>query len=188
VAETVLATGAAPWVPVTHTLRVVRSDEPPPPHLTTATFVFVLERDGKILLTHVNEPGRSWDVPGGHLDEGESTVRSAIREVAEETGFALEAASMSVLGWQEFLLGVAPPAWYKYPYPLSYCVYFSATTDLSMPPLMPDPDSECGPAEWCTPSEVLRRCPSTSWLPFLSVLIPMTPAECDTAAGVVSRP
>jgi 8-oxo-dGTP pyrophosphatase MutT (NUDIX family) len=188
VAETVLATGVARWIPVAHTMKVVRSDEAPPSHLTTAAFVFVRERDGKVLLTHVNEAGRSWDVPGGHIDQGESTTLSAIREVAEETGFALEAASLWIFGWQEFLLSEVPPAWYKYPYPLSYCVYFTASTNLSVPPLMPDPNSECGPAEWCTPSEVLRRCPSTSWLPLLAVLTPAKLAPPDTTSGLVPRP
>ena len=168
--HTVLATGTAGWIPVPHTMRIIRTTDLPPTHLTTAAFVFVQDRDDRLLLTHVNLPGRSWDIPGGHIDEGEGASTSAVRELLEETGFALRSTELSVLGWHEFVLGEVPPAWYHYPYPLSYSVSFHARTGLSAPPLAPDPESECGPAEWCTASEVIRRCSSTSWLPFFHFL------------------
>ncbi len=51
------------------------------PGTITATFAFVLNEEGK-LLTLQNE--RGWDIPGGHLDEGESVVDAMHREVLEE--------------------------------------------------------------------------------------------------------
>ena len=48
----------------------------------------------RILLLH-RSPGRSylpgrWDIPGGHVEEGESPERALRREVREETGFDVE--------------------------------------------------------------------------------------------------
>lgn len=44
---------------------------------------------GRILLLHIARPQTAehyWDLPGGRVQEGESTVEALRREVAEETG------------------------------------------------------------------------------------------------------
>jgi 8-oxo-dGTP diphosphatase len=45
-------------------------------------------REGKILLTR-REDYAVWCLPGGHWDDGESLAQAAIREVREETGYAV---------------------------------------------------------------------------------------------------
>lgn len=51
----------------------------------------VVVRDGDLLLTHWNEHGRTgWTLPGGGLEDYETTEQAAIREVREETGFDVE--------------------------------------------------------------------------------------------------
>lgn len=51
----------------------------------------VIVRDGNLLLTHWNEHGRSgWTLPGGGLEEYETTEQAAVREVREETGYEAE--------------------------------------------------------------------------------------------------
>lgn len=46
----------------------------------------VLNRKGQVLV--VNQRGRAWSLPKGHLDPGESLLEAAIREIREESGVA----------------------------------------------------------------------------------------------------
>ena len=51
----------------------------------------VIVNDGKILLAHWNEGGRTgWTLPGGGLDDFETAEQAAVREIAEETGYVAE--------------------------------------------------------------------------------------------------
>jgi 8-oxo-dGTP pyrophosphatase MutT (NUDIX family) len=49
------------------------------------------KKDGKVFvaLIYVGEPGR-WQLPKGHVDEGETKEVTAVREVLEETGLHTE--------------------------------------------------------------------------------------------------
>jgi mutator protein MutT len=54
----------------------------------------VLRREGRLFLFH-RRPDRAsypslWDVPGGHVDEGESIADALVRELAEELGIHVE--------------------------------------------------------------------------------------------------
>ena len=52
-------------------------------HITASGLVI---KDGKVLL--IFHPYiKRWFQPGGHIDEGESPIETAIREVCEETGY-----------------------------------------------------------------------------------------------------
>ncbi len=52
----------------------------------------VFDDAGRLLLIRrTNEPGRGrWSVPGGRVEAGETDHHAVIREVAEETGLAVE--------------------------------------------------------------------------------------------------
>ena len=54
----------------------------------------VLVRDGRVLLCH-RHPDRRWypnvwDVPGGHIDHGESPIDALVRELREELGIEID--------------------------------------------------------------------------------------------------
>jgi 8-oxo-dGTP diphosphatase len=53
-----------------------------------AVSCFVTNRDGEVLL--VRTEGRSWECPGGTVDEGESLLTGLAREVREEAGVEIE--------------------------------------------------------------------------------------------------
>ncbi len=70
----------------------------------TSVRVVLLDRDGRVLLFRTLDPtmpelGRWWELPGGGVEDGESVLETAVREVAEETGFVLEAATVSDPSW-----------------------------------------------------------------------------------------
>jgi 8-oxo-dGTP diphosphatase len=55
----------------------------------------VIVDEGRILLAHWNEGGRSgWTLPGGGIDPGEDPADAVVREIAEETGYAAEAGEL----------------------------------------------------------------------------------------------
>lgn len=47
----------------------------------------ILERNGRILLTHQNAPVPEFQLPGGGIDPGEHMIGALHREVYEETGW-----------------------------------------------------------------------------------------------------
>lgn len=59
----------------------------PPKHIVTAAAV-VLNKENKILL--LKGIKRGWEIPGGHVENGESLAAAAIRETKEETGIDIE--------------------------------------------------------------------------------------------------
>ena len=58
----------------------------------------LVEGEGKILLIQGWHGGGKWSLPGGGVHKGEQPARSAVREVAEETGIRLDAKQLTDLG------------------------------------------------------------------------------------------
>ncbi|HXZ07281.1 MAG TPA: NUDIX domain-containing protein [Paraburkholderia sp.] len=59
--------------------------------------VVLLDAGGRVLLAHATETSH-WDIPKGHGDEGEAAYATALRELVEETGIALEPERLKDLG------------------------------------------------------------------------------------------
>jgi 8-oxo-dGTP diphosphatase len=58
--------------------------------IRVAAYMVIVD-EGRILLAHWNEYGRSgWTLPGGGLEPGENPADAARREVTEETGYAAD--------------------------------------------------------------------------------------------------
>jgi 8-oxo-dGTP pyrophosphatase MutT (NUDIX family) len=67
--------------------------------------VVLLDDDGRMLLFRTVDPtmpdlGEWWELPGGGVEAGESFVDTAVREIAEETGFELARAAVGVPTWR----------------------------------------------------------------------------------------
>jgi ADP-ribose pyrophosphatase YjhB (NUDIX family) len=50
----------------------------------------VVENGRLLLLNQDTDSGRSWSLPGGKLENGETLARALVREMKEETGLDVE--------------------------------------------------------------------------------------------------
>lgn len=72
--------------------RVEYYRDPHGPVATTvsaAVFAFVRDESGALLMVRRADSG-NWELPGGHVDPGESAIGAAEREVAEESGLTVK--------------------------------------------------------------------------------------------------
>ncbi|MCU6708901.1 NUDIX domain-containing protein [Paenibacillus sp. J5C_2022] len=107
-------------LPLPNETRLVLSEFLPQQELITSSFVLAFQ-ENTLLLTNLNE--RGWDIPGGHIEHGESPEEAMRRELYEETGALI--ASPQLLGYELIRLFHKPEK-YKYPYPDSYMVFYCA--------------------------------------------------------------
>jgi len=78
------------------------------PVLLAGVVVFAF-RDGDLLLIHRTDNGL-WSTPGGMVEPGESLTRTAVRELAEETGIEADDSSLRLVGAYS-----GPGYFYRYP-------------------------------------------------------------------------
>lgn len=166
---TLIDTLTVPWVGVPHRMDVLLTDRIPERSTVTTGFVLALDGDGRTLLTRVGRPGRGWEVPGGHLEQGESPRAAAARELAEEAGLEVAADRLTLLGGQRITLLTAPPPEYRYP-ARAFMAFYTVRLDHRGAPTRPRPGSECTEAEWVEAHEVPLRCRGAAWLPLHAAL------------------
>lgn len=87
-----------------------------PVHLTVGA---VIERDGMYFMMDRTVPPLGWACPAGHVDEGESAYDALVREVREESGLQVEAATLvceAMIDWNWCSLPpeTASHYWYVY--------------------------------------------------------------------------
>lgn len=73
--------------------RSSQSDEP----VEIGAGVLLYDREGRVFLTE-RQDGLGWCPPSGIVEEGESLVRAAVREVREEVGVSVEGRDLRLLG------------------------------------------------------------------------------------------
>lgn len=171
--DVVVWSKTAPAMEVPHRIELVRSVRMPRDDLVTSAFVIAHDDSGRLAMTYVDLPNRGWDIPGGHLDSGESAAMAAARELAEETGIRLSPQSLQISGWTRITLEERPAS-YRYPYPTSYMVFFNARVD-SGGELAPQSGTECTAARWMTATEVRELVRAPDWLPLTETLAQRMP-------------
>lgn len=96
----------------------------PPIDRTGGSFGFVFDDDGRVLL--VRHPTRGWELPGGHIDEGEDACHAFEREVAEEGRVRVR--DVRLLGYRRNVVPDPAPG-YSYATRDTYVCYFTARAD-----------------------------------------------------------
>lgn len=109
------------WLPKPNECRTVLASQLPPLELVKTALAVVFLGD-QFLVT--NLVSRGWDIPGGHVEAGEHPEETVRREVYEETG--AELGPVRLLAYQRLRLFGPKPASYRYPYPDSYQVFYTA--------------------------------------------------------------
>lgn len=110
-----------PWLPLPNEGTTVLSAHLPPDELIATAFVLAFAGD-RLLQAQLVQ--RGWDLPGGHVEAGETPEEAARREVYEETGARL--GPLHLLGYQRLrLFGPRPPS-HRHAYPASYQVFYRA--------------------------------------------------------------
>jgi 8-oxo-dGTP pyrophosphatase MutT (NUDIX family) len=142
----------------------------PDGYQVTTAFVLAFDTSRRVLLTRVDRPGRGWDVPGGHVEDGESPAHAAARELAEETGLVVPPADLEPVGGQRITLLAEPPPGYRYPR-RAYMAFHTLRLDVAGQPTRPAPGSECGEAAWLAAEDVRRHCVGAAWLPLYEALL-----------------
>ncbi|GAA3404705.1 NUDIX hydrolase [Paenibacillus hodogayensis] len=111
-----------PGLPLPNEVSMIVSDELPERQGVTGAFVLAFQGEA-LLLTQLKR--RGWDIPGGHIEPGETPAETMRRECYEETGAVLDASGL--LGYQRIRLHGTKPDGYPYPHPDSYLVFYWAT-------------------------------------------------------------
>ncbi len=107
------------WLPLPNEISLLLDDRLPPRPLITSALALIFH-EGKFLMTNLRQ--RGWDIPGGHIDPGETPAETVRREVLEEAAVTLE--TVCPLGYQQIrLLGDVPDG-YRYPHPDSYQLFY----------------------------------------------------------------
>lgn len=134
-----------PWLPLPNEGTLVLSTQLPPGELIDTAFVLAFAGD-RLLQAHLVQ--RGWDLPGGHVEAGETPEDAARREVYEEAGARL--GPLHLLGYQRLrLFGPRPPS-YRHAYPASYQIfYWAQITALDTRP----PDAETRGAGLFSPTD-----------------------------------
>ena len=132
----------------------ILDDQAPRADLVTAGFALAFDGEN-VLLTFVDRPGRGWEVPGGHVEPGESVREAIHRKVMEEAGAEIEL--LGCIGHDRYDDLAKERRSSHYPFPTSYMVFYAARV-MTLQPF--SPSEECTDRRLFTPEEAMQQ----SWV------------------------
>ncbi len=106
------------------------SSQLPNPKLCTATFCLALQGNDKVVLTRTK---RGWEMPGGHMEPGETLEEALFREAHEEGGYTPQ--QYKLFGYRKITCKKRPipaRADREYPFPVSYIPHFIAKSNVPL--------------------------------------------------------
>ena len=126
--------------------RLYYTDELPPIEVCRTAFAFTFLGD-KMLFTRLVK--RGWDIPGGHIEPGESPAQAAVRETIEEAQVIVEPTAL--IGIQELeVFGALPRAGWKKPALTAQIFYLCRVVEI----LLFTPTEEAVERAFFAPAEV----------------------------------
>lgn len=109
------------YVPLPNTSELVLTSLLPPLRIAPTAFLLPYLPDGTLVLATNRRRGP--EVPGGHVEPGETLAETAMRETMEETG--CEVTDLRPIGFQRLVSKGVAPEGYRYPFPVSFQQYFT---------------------------------------------------------------
>jgi len=111
------------WLPKNSMINIIFEEEPEIP--VSAVFAFIFSEDRKFiyLMENANRE-RGLDIPGGHINPGETSLEALHREVLEEVGLTIK--NISYIGSQKIIKNIIEE---KYPHYISAQNFYVATID-----------------------------------------------------------
>ena len=109
------------YLPLPNSVEITLTNIVAPVELTRTAFVMPMFEDGSFLLA-MNQR-RGIEIPGGHVEPGETLKQAAAREGEEEVGAIVT--RLIPIGYLKMTSeGVVPPDW-KYPHPVGYQQFYA---------------------------------------------------------------
>eukprot|EP01111_Echinosteliopsis_oligospora_P006558 TRINITY_DN20766_c0_g1_i1.p1 TRINITY_DN20766_c0_g1~~TRINITY_DN20766_c0_g1_i1.p1 ORF type:complete len:190 (-),score=42.10 TRINITY_DN20766_c0_g1_i1:9-578(-) len=117
-------TRKAPWNNIYELTFLTSSVFPPsiPTSTISCSFVLIFDKDHRLLLG--KHRVRGFDIPGGHVEHGETPEEGACREVKEEVGLCLSPSDLTFFGYEHLHDPSPTPHSKKYSYPDSYFLFY----------------------------------------------------------------
>ena len=137
------------WLPQPNEISLILDEILPPRALITSALALAFH-EGNFLMTKLHQ--RGWDIPGGHIEPGETPEQTMRREVMEEA--AVELGPVRLLGYQRIRLLGDVPEGYRYPHPDGYQVFYIGYVTKILPFT---PTAEAGDRAFFTVEEALKQ-------------------------------
>lgn len=108
------------------TCDIVISDAIAPIDMTATAFMIGFCGDNNEKVIIANNRKRGFEIPGGHVESGESIIDAAIREPREETGAEVIPETIVPVGFERIISTGVKPKNHRYSFPYGFQQFFAA--------------------------------------------------------------